>query len=140
MKSKPLQLSHFYLTAFAVTGLWATPAAAVAANLLVDGDLTVTGSGLFKGGLDFGDLGEASLNWDLATRTALFDIVPTGGSFFWRDAITATPTPAARNKMSLDATNRLNLYKTDGTNVGIQFDPNTGKISLSGTGSGIYSN
>ena len=140
MKSKPLQLSHFYLTAFVVTSLWATPDAAVAANLLVEGDLTVTGSGLFKGGLDVGDLGEASLNWDLATRTAIFDIIPTGGSFFWRDAITVTPTPAARNKMSLDATNRLNLYKNDGTNVGIQFDPNTGKISLSGTGSGIYSN
>jgi hypothetical protein len=140
MKSKVLQLRYSSLATFFLFGLWGTPNGAGATNLLVEGDLSVTGSGLFKSGLDFGNMSEVSLNWDLLSRTAIFDIIPTGGSFFWRDTITATSAPAAKNKMTLDGVNRLNLYKTDGITTGIQFDPNTGKISLSGTGSGIYSN
>jgi hypothetical protein len=110
-------------------------------SLTVAGDTTGSGWGLFKQGIDFGNAGEAMLNWVPGTSpagTVMFDITWADGTFLWRDTLTTT----ANNKMSLDAANNLLLYKSNGT-AGITLAPETGKITLpagsgTSTGSGIY--
>jgi hypothetical protein len=113
----------------------------VQGNLTVTGNSTGTGWGWFKQGIDFGNNGEAMLNWTPGTSpagTVTFDITWADGTFTWRDTVTTT----ASNKMSLDAANNLLIYKSNGT-AGITLAPETGKITLpagndTSTGSGIY--
>jgi hypothetical protein len=113
----------------------------VQGNLTVTGNSTGTGWGWFKQGIDFGNNGEAMLNWTPGTSpagTVTFDITWADGTFTWRDTVTTT----ASNKMSLDAANNLLIYKFNGT-AGITLAPETGKITLpagngTSTGSGIY--
>lgn len=114
----------------------------VEGNLTVTGSTTSAGWGLFQQGVDFGNNGEASLNWWPGTSpagTVTFDINWADGTFTWRDEVTAT---TASNKMSLDAANALTLFRSNGA-AGITFSPETGRITLpagngSTTGSGIY--
>ena len=106
-----------------------------------NGDLTVTGDLSIVKGIDFGTaaahpaLSAAQINYFGPGENAVkFDLTDPAGTLQWRDNLAA----AARDKMKLDGGNLLTLYKSDGTGVGIQFNPNTGQINLSGTGSGIY--
>jgi len=108
----------------------------------VNTNLTVTGWGGFANGVDLGSNGELLLNWlpaDIANPlgTATSDIALAQGSFLWRDSI--TPAPAARNKMRLDQSNNLTLYRSDGT-ASLLLDPENGKLSVlaTGTNSGIF--
>jgi hypothetical protein len=120
----------------------------------VTGDLTVTGAagygnvnasggGSFAEGLDIGPYagrtyGEALWNWFPGAAandgTAVFDITRSNGAYLWRDSMGTTST----NKMKLDENNVLSLYKSDGTSAPITLNPANGRISLQGTGSGIY--
>jgi hypothetical protein len=136
------------MPALFVTIVFACSGHAMGQNLNVPGDLTVTGNStgsgwaLFKQGVDFGNGGEAMLNWTPGTYPAgtfTFDINWADGTFTWRDTIVGS---TASNKMSLDAANNLILFKSNGT-AGIMLAPESGKITLPAgtgdtTGSGIY--
>lgn len=106
----------------------------------VEGD-TVTSLtwGWFKGGVDVGSGNEFQIDWltgpSSAEGTGIFDITRADGSYVWRDNL-ASSTPS--NKLLLDKDNVFSLYKSDGATVGISLIPTTGRIVISGTGSGIY--
>ena len=98
----------------------------VTTHLTVTGDATASGWGLFKEGIDIGNGGEMMFNWFPGTTsagTATFDIKWADGTFTWRDTVVAL---TATNKMSLDASNALTLFKADGTGVGLTLNPNSG--------------
>lgn len=101
-----------------------------------EGNVAALGWGLFQHGIDIGTNGEALLNWsgNSTAGTAMYDIKPTTGSYLWRDSLSTTVT----NKMLLDDTNTLTLYKQNGTTVGITLDPINERINFANTGSGIY--
>jgi hypothetical protein len=104
----------------------------------VQGNLKVTGVGVFDGGIDFGDIGQSSLFWDSGSKIAISDIHTEAGSFLWRDTVIASPL-SERNKMKLDSVNNLTLYKSDGT-AAVVIDPTKGSITLpsTGTNNGIF--
>lgn len=145
MKPYHLQFSRFNLPA-SLTALVLLTAHASGTTPIVgdtiNTNLTVTGWGTFANGVDLGCNGELLLNWipaDAANPlgTATSDIALSQGSFLWRDSI--TPTLAVRNKMRLDQSNNLTLYRSDGC-AGLLLDPENGKISVlaTGTNSGIF--
>ena len=91
---------------------------------------------MHRGDADFfGDLAQKSTLTLFAgdTQVMKIDLTDAAGTLQWRDNLAA----AARDKMKLDGGNLLTLYKSDGTGVGIQFNPNTGQINLPAGGSGI---
>ena len=145
MKPYHLQFSRFNLPA-SLTALVLLTAHASGTTPIVgdtiNTNLTVTGWGTFANGVDLGCNGELLLNWipaDAANPlgTATSDIAMSQGSFLWRDSI--TPTLAVRNKMRLDPSNNLTLFRSDGC-AGLLLDPDNGKISVlaTGTNSGIF--
>ncbi|MCX6875379.1 MAG: hypothetical protein NTW21_16460 [Verrucomicrobia bacterium] len=147
MKPNHQDYRRFHLAAWVTAVALVTAHDAMGTPIVGDtitGNLTVTGWGKFANGVDLGQNGEVLFNWlpaDLSNPvgTATFDMVQAQGAFLWRDTITAAPTPSAKNKMKLDRSNALTLYKSDGT-VGQLFDPENGKITLATTGinSGIF--
>ena len=145
MKPRHLQFRRFHLpaclTALALLASHATSATPIVGDT-VNTNLTVTGWGGFANGVDLGQNGELLLNWlpaDAANPlgTAASDIALAQGAFLWRDSI--TPAPAARNKMKLDASNTLTLYRSDGT-AGLLLDPEHSKLTVfaAGTKGGIF--
>ncbi|MES2660582.1 MAG: hypothetical protein V4689_18295 [Verrucomicrobiota bacterium] len=146
MKPKFKNTGTLYLSAWFVTIALASPYRAEAAdivgdtvttNLTVNGNTIGNGWAWFSQGLDFGTDKEASLDWVPGTGdagTMLFDIKWTDGTFTWRDSRTDS---SATNKMSLDTSNSLTLYKSDGTTTGIVFAPEEGSITLPAAGGSI---
>jgi len=105
------------------------------------GDLTVTGDLSILKGIDFGTaatnpaLSAVQINWfGGGENAAKIDLTDPLGTMQWRDNLAAAP----RDKMKLNGTNLLTLYKCDGTGAGILLNPNTSQIQLTGTGAGIY--
>jgi hypothetical protein len=104
------------------------------------GDLTLTGDLSVVKGIDFGmaadnpALAAVQLNYFGATaKTAMFDLSDALGTVQWRDNLTTS----ARDKMTLDGSNVLTLWKSDGTGAGILLNPNNGQINLTGTSPGL---
>lgn len=132
--------SHLLAQPLTVSGNLTVTGSTSVVDVSSTGNVTATGWGLFKQGVDFGTAGEAMLNWTpggSTDGTVTFDITRAGGTYLWRDYASTVPTTT--NKMVLDDNNVLSLYKSNGSAVGISFTPNTGRINISGTGSGIYS-
>ncbi|MFD2255901.1 hypothetical protein ACFSSA_04355 [Luteolibacter algae] len=102
----------------------------------MSGDLSVVG------GLDFGIAVSSAVAavqfsyFGLDQKMATFDISDAGGSFLWRQSAKWT----AKNKMLLNSSNVLSLYKGSGDVEGFIFNPNNGRITVSGAFGGIYSN
>jgi trimeric autotransporter adhesin len=131
----PLRRAFLGLLALTSTHGWAVNIVGntVTTHLTVNGNTTASGWGLFKEGVDIGNGAEAMFNWWPSTAlagTASFDIKWADGTFTWRDTVTAL---TASNKMSLDASNILTLYKTDGLAVGLTLNPNSGITLADGT-------
>ena len=152
MKLSPQPSSRLTAIGLAV-GLIALPTRTLHAAVTLDandafmlsgiptGDLIVTGNLSVVNGIDFGTaaanpaLTAVQINYfGGSANAAIFDLTDPLGVFRWRDNLAAGP----RDKLALDGGNLLTLYKSDGTEVGILLNPNTGQIHLSGTGGGIY--
>jgi len=119
-------------------------------SLAINGLLNVSGNidfGTFEGGgYPFGGVGPgALLSYSDNTNgsAGLVELTAAGpaASYLWQDngdgamnffAGAALPN----NKMLLDGSNNLTIYGTNGS-AGIVMNPNTGGITVSGTGSGI---
>jgi len=145
MKPFQLQFTQIHLPACLTALVILTNQYAIAKPIvgeIINSNLTVTGWGCFTNGVDLGLNGDLLLNWLPANAsnplgTATSDIALAQGSFLWRDSI--TPAPAARNKMRLDSSNNLSLFRSDGTE-GVVLDPQNGRIRIpaAGTSGGIF--
>ena len=104
----------------------------------IEGDLTVQGDAHLESSLDLGTTGTSQsamlFQYSEANANYTFSLSATRPAtvFLWQDNAIGT----MKNKMKLDANNVLSLFGGNGT-AGIVFDPNTGGITLAGTGSGI---
>lgn len=118
-----------------------------ASSLVVGGLLDVSGNidfGTFQGSAGLGGNGPGALlsYIDNNGSNAKIGLVAAGAraSYLWQDngfyPINYVGTNQANNKMLLDGSNNLTLYATNGS-VGITLNPNTGRITLASTGSGI---
>ena len=102
------------------------------------GDLTVQGAAHFHQDLDFGttstNLSAGLLHYSENGAIYTVGIAATrpATSFLWQD----NDAIASKNKMLLGADNSLSLFDAAGAS-GIVLNPNTGLITLSGSGSGI---
>lgn len=93
----------------------------------------------FPDGIEIGTNSETLLWWSNdPSRTTFADIFTSPGSFVWRDSVIESPN-SFKQKMSLDATNKLTLHRSDGQ-PGVILSPIDGKITVSNNGdnSGIF--
>jgi trimeric autotransporter adhesin len=105
-------------------------------NLTIAGDLSVS-KGIDLGvSTGNGALSAFQMDWYSATKNLSFDLTDSSSSFTWRDNLAGGA--AVRNKMKLDDTNSLSLFKSDGSAAGIKLDPTSGAVTLAGLNSGIY--
>ncbi len=72
------------------------------------------------------------LNYTDTNHTVGFIATQPSSAYLWQDTLL---TNSVRNKMKLDGSNNLTLFTTNGSN-GIILNPNTGGITLVGTGTG----
>ena len=102
------------------------------------GDLTVQGEAHIGGSLDLGTTGNSTsamlFHYSEVNADSSFSLAATqpATAFLWQDNAAGT----MKNKMMLDGNNVLSLFDGNGA-AGIVFNPNTGGITLAGTGSGI---
>lgn len=118
---------------------------AIAVNIsgdTVTSNLTVNGTGWFQGNNIWAGAGkELKISWapqtDVNFGYAYMDITRPSGRFYWRDNTGNSST----NKMILDTSNVLTLYKNSAVTAGITLTPESGRIDIKGTaGGGLYSN
>jgi hypothetical protein len=108
------------------------PGASDTGSLTVDGDVHI------GGGLDFGttQTSNSAMAFSYAESGSNYQLIQLatrdGVSFLWRENGGGT----AETKMSLDASNILTLFRSDGT-TGIVLDPEQGIIDLEASGGGI---
>ena len=135
-----MKRKHIVSSSFIQILLIALPA--IAQDLPVNGNLTVSGAGKFVAGIDVGTTSQYTLDWDSLNARVASDINAIAGGFIWRDTyVLNNDVETAKNKMLLGSSNLLTLYKSDGMTVGLTLDPNAGKITLPAgvTGAGVYS-
>ncbi|WP_367871232.1 hypothetical protein [Luteolibacter sp. Populi] len=105
------------------------PASGQAGNLSVSGNNLKFGTTQGTPQVEAVQLWYADLSCDLAM------VMTESGSFSWMD----NNINVGETKMVLGLDNTLSLYRSDIQSVGMSLNPTNGRITLSGTGSGLYS-
>ncbi len=132
-----------FLTILGISSLWADSQSggnfAVNATMSEPGDLTVEGNAHVNGSLDLGTTADSQsailFNYTENGAIGLLDIAATQSAtaFSWQDNAAGTLRP----KMQLGSSNVLSLYNPATGNATITLNPESGRLALSGMGSGI---
>ncbi len=142
MKNKICLDKIVMLVVFGICSLWADSQSGgnftVNATITEPGDLTVEGNTHVNGSFDLGTTAASQsailFNYTENGTAHTLGIMATqpNTGFLWQDNGAGTP----RSKMKLDADNVLSLFDSSGV-AKLVFNPNTGAVTLAGTGSGI---
>lgn len=132
-----------FLATIGISSLWADSQSGgnftVNATTTEPGDLTVEGNAHVNGSFDLGTTATSQsailFNYTENSTVGLLDITATqpATAFLWQDNAIGTSRP----KMELGTSNILSLYNPATGNATITLNPESGRLALSGAGSGI---